>query len=110
MNQDQVVGGIVQLVVWAGCAVVALFVLSLILLAITSIRDRIRLNSALREYEELQRVHGVVGAKERCPHRVFAVGHTDYAVLTASDKWCKACGKHLGAARLKKSLWGNTWE
>lgn len=110
MNQDQVVGFIVQAVVWIVCGVVGLFAISLLGLIVTAIRDRARLNAALREYEELQKVHGLTGAKERCPHRVFKVGHTDYAVLTASDKWCQACGKHLGAARLKKSIWGNSWE
>ena len=31
-------------------------------------------------------------------------------VLTATDKWCKVCGKHLGVATLKKGFWSNRWE
>ena len=110
MNQDQVVGWIVQAVVWAVCGVAALFAISLVGLLVTTIRNRSRLNAALREYDDLLRTHGAIDAKERCPHRVFTVGQTDYAVVTAADKWCRACGKHLGAASLKKSFWGNTWE
>lgn len=90
-----VLGSIVLFVV-----VVALF--------ITIYANR-RLQLARDEYSEIQKEFGY-SAREHCPHRFFSLSQTDYGVVTATDKWCKVCGKDLGPAKLKKSIFGNGWE
>jgi len=104
------VAAVVTTVVLVGAACFAVLLVAWIPIAIISaIVNRRKLAAAVREFQELYVLHGY-SAKNHCPHRMFTVGHTDYVVLTASDKWCKVCGKHLGAATLKKSIWGNRWE
>lgn len=68
-----------------------------------------RLRRARDEYSKLQREHGD-GAQEQCPHRLFSISQKDIGVMTMTDKWCRVCGKHLGPAKLKKSIFGNSWE
>jgi hypothetical protein len=104
------VAAVVVTVVLVGVACFVVLLVAWIPVAIISaILDRRKFAAAVREFQDLQVKHGS-SAKDHCPHRVFTVGHTDYVVLTASDKWCKVCGKHLGSATLKKSIWGNRWE
>lgn len=67
-----------------------------------------RLQSAREEYYEIQKEHGY-NAREHCPHRLFSLSQTDAGVMTMTDKWCKVCGKHLGPATLKRSIFGNKW-
>jgi hypothetical protein len=71
-------------------------------------RDR-RLQTAREEYYEIQKEHGY-NAREYCPHRLFSLSQTDAGVMTMTDKWCKVCGKHLGPATLKRSIFGKKWE
>jgi hypothetical protein len=104
------VAAVVVTVVLAGAACfVALLVATIPITIVESILERRKLDAATREYQELQVKHGFA-AKDHCPHRVFTIGQTDYVVLTATDKWCKVCGKHLGPATLKKGFWKNRWE
>lgn len=72
------------------------------------IADR-RLRIAREEYDEIQRKHPY-DAREHCPHKIFQISQTDYVVFIATNKWCKVCGKDLGPAKLKKSIFGNRWE
>lgn len=67
-----------------------------------------RLQSAREEYYEIQKEHGY-NAREHCPHRFFSLTQKDAGVMTMTDKWCKVCGKHLGPATLKRSIFGNKW-
>lgn len=68
-----------------------------------------RLQVARDEYSEIQKEYGY-NAREHCPHRFFSHSQTDAGVMTMTDKWCKVCGKHLGPAKLKTSIFGNRWE
>ena len=69
-----------------------------------------KLAAAWREYDEILRAHGSQ-AKELCPHRLVEFGQTGVAgVVTMTTKWCRTCKKHLGAAKLVESFWGNRWE
>jgi len=79
-----------------------------IVLADKIFKDR-RLRIARDEYSEIEREHGH-GAREHCPHRVFQISQIDYVVFVATNKWCKVCGKDLGPAKFKKSIFGNRWE
>jgi hypothetical protein len=106
---DDVAAVAVTAVLAGAACFVALLVATIPVTIFGAILDRRKLAAAVREYEELQAKHGA-SAKDHCPHRVFTVGQTDYVVLTASDMWCKVCGKHLGAATLKKGFWQNRWE
>jgi hypothetical protein len=108
--QGDDVAAVVVNVVLVGAACFVIVLVAWIPVAIVgAILDRRKLAAAVREFQDLQVKHGY-SARDHCPHRVFTVGHTDYVVLTASDKWCRVCGKHLGSATLKKSIWGNRWE
>ncbi|HUR38992.1 MAG TPA: hypothetical protein VM222_05840 [Planctomycetota bacterium] len=98
---------ITVVMVGAGCFV-ALLVAAIPIGIVESILAHRKLEAAIREYQELQVKHGA-SSKDHCPHRVFTIGQTDYVVLTATDKWCKVCGKHLGTATLKKGFWKNRW-
>lgn len=106
---DGVAAVVVTVVLVGAACFVALLVISIPVAIIVGTRDRRKLAAAILEFQDLQVKHGS-SAKDHCPHRVFTVGQTDYVVLAATDKWCKACGKHLGTATLKKSIWGNRWE
>ena len=106
---DDVAAAVITAVVMGAAGFVALVVATIPVTIYGAIRDRRTLAAAVLEYQELQIKHGS-SARDHCPHRVFTVGQTDYVVLTATDKWCKVCGKHLGAATLKKGFWKNRWE
>ena len=107
---DQVASIVIHVVIYAGVGLVVLLVAAIPFAAIRAILDRRKLDAARREYQDIQIEHGYA-AKEHCPHRIIVVGHTGYIVFTASNKWCKVCGKDLGPAKLKRSfLWGNSWE
>ena len=68
-----------------------------------------RLRRAQDEYYKLQREFGY-DAKNQCPHRLFTISQKDIGVFTMTDKWCRVCGKHLGPAKLNKSIFGKKWE
>jgi hypothetical protein len=106
---DDVVTVVITVVMAAAACFVVLLVAALPVALVQSLLERRKLEAALREYQELQVTHGYT-AKDHCPHRVFTLGQTDYVVMTATDKWCKVCGKHLGTATLKKGFWSNRWE
>jgi ABC-type multidrug transport system fused ATPase/permease subunit len=77
-------------------------------LIIKTSSDR-RLRAARDEYDEIQKKH-LYDAQEHCPHRLFALSQKDIGVIIMTDKWCKVCGKYLGPATLKRSIFGNKWE
>jgi hypothetical protein len=68
-----------------------------------------RLQIARDEYSDIQKEYGY-NAREHCPHRFLSLSQNDVGVITMTDKWCKVCGKHLGPAKLKRSIFGNRWE
>lgn len=107
---DRVASIVIYVVTYAGAGLVFLFVAAIPYTVVCAILNRRKLDAARREYQDIQTKHGY-SAREHCPHRVIEVVDTDYIVFTASNKWCKICGKDLGPAKLKKSfLWGNRWE
>lgn len=68
-----------------------------------------KLQMARKEYDEILKTYGY-SAHEHCPHKVFEITQTNMGVVTFTNKWCKVCGKDLGPAKLKKSIFGNGWE
>jgi hypothetical protein len=107
-----IVGGIIIASFYNMTLLYILGSIILFLAAVTIIdkifRDR-RLQTAREEYCEIQKEHGY-NAREHCPHRFFPLSQADAGVMTMTDKWCKVCGKHLGPAKLKTSIFGNRWE
>lgn len=70
-----------------------------------------RLLRAQKEYARLEIQHGVVGAREHCPHSLFRLSQTGVpGVVVLTHKWCLLCGKNLGTARLQKTWYGHRWE
>ena len=101
---------LVYLFIYAGLAIALLFVFSLIWAGVTVIQQRRKLDSAWREYREIQEKYGD-SAKDHCPHRLFEIGQVEAGVITLSTKWCRTCKKDLGPAKLTKSLiFGNKWD
>lgn len=83
--------------------------LALLIVVPTSYFSARKLDRARREYREIQNAHGY-DAREHCPHRVQTLGQTGVpGVVTMTTKWCRVCGKCLGPARLKESIFGNRW-
>ena len=73
-------------------------------------RDRAKLSAARAEYEEIQKKYHTADAREYCPHRLVEFGQTGVSgVVTMTTKWCRVCGKYLGPATLKTSIFGNKW-
>jgi hypothetical protein len=75
---------------------------------ISKMYSDLQLRSAQREFHEIERTHGH-SARDHCPHRLFTLSQKDLGVIAITDKWCKVCGKHLGPATLRKSVFGNKW-
>ena len=83
-----------------------------------SILDRIiktrawnKLEVARKEYVEIEKQYGSIRGRDHCPHKVVSFGQTGVpGVVTMTTKWCKVCGKNLGPAKLKTSMFGNRWE
>jgi hypothetical protein len=84
------------------------FLLGLVAWVIEEALSARRIQKARDQYYELQKVH-LYNARDYCPHRFISLSQTDAGVMTMTDKWCKICGKHLGPAKLKKSIFGNKW-
>lgn len=91
---------------------VAGFLILLIIIVKAAARRKDRQLQAYRkEYDELEQKYGYIRAREHCPHRAFTFSQTGIpGVVTMTTKWCKICGKDLGPAHLKESVWGNRWE
>jgi hypothetical protein len=69
-----------------------------------------KLKAAENEYLEIAKNYGSVNAREHCPHRIVEFSQTGIVgVVTLTTKWCKICGKNLGPAKLKESIFGNRW-
>lgn len=69
-----------------------------------------RLDRARAEYRELQKQYGS-SAPAYCPHRYISLSQTGVpGVVSMTHKWCRICGKHVGTAKLKESIFGNRWE
>ena len=86
-------------VVWVACA------------ALVTIRKEKRRQAARREFNELIDRHGYQHARDLCPHRITTFGQTGIpGAVTCTTKWCAVCGKYLGPAKLKTSIFGNHWE
>ena len=67
------------------------------------------IDPAVKVVDGIRAVH-TYDAREHCPHRLFTLSQTGVpGVITVTNKWCRVCGKDLGPARLKKSLFGNQW-
>jgi hypothetical protein len=70
-----------------------------------------KLKAAEKEYREIVQKYGSINAREHCPHKVVQFGQTGVpGVVTVTTKWCKVCGKNLGSATLKTSIFGNKWK
>jgi hypothetical protein len=89
--------------------IVGFFVVILILAWAITTREAKKLQAAREEYYEIQQRHPY-DAREHCPHKIFQISQTDYVGFVATNKWCKVCGKDLGPAKLKKSIFGKSWE
>jgi hypothetical protein len=91
---------------------IAGFIVLLIVIVRLNARRKDRQLQAYRnEYGELLKKYGYVQSREHCPHRAVTFSQTGIpGVVTMTTKWCKICGKDLGAAHLKESVWGNRWE
>lgn len=91
---------------------VAGFIILLIVIAKAGARRKERQLQAFRkEYDELLKKYGYAQAREHCQHGAVTFSQTGVpGVVTMTRKWCKLCGKDLGPAHLKESVWGNRWE
>jgi hypothetical protein len=70
-----------------------------------------KLKAAEKEYSEIVKKYGSINGREHCPHRVVQFGQTGVpGVVTVTIKWCKVCGKNLGSATLKTSIFGSKWK
>ena len=97
-----------------------LYILSFIILffIVVGIVDKIsrnrewkKLQNAREEYAEIEKKYGHINSREHCPHKMVAFGQTGVpGVVTMTTKWCKVCGKNLGPATLKTSIFGNKWK
>lgn len=86
-------------------SIVALLIFSAVFLSL----QKNKLEAARREYDQIRQTYGS-DARERCPHKEVQFSQQDLGVITFTNKWCKVCGKDLGPAKLKKSIFGNSWQ
>jgi hypothetical protein len=98
-------------VVIIGC-IVAFCVLLAVLDRIATRLAWTKLSAARSEYAVIVEKYGASAARDHCPHRVLEFAQTGVpGVITTTTKWCKVCGKHLGSAQLKTSIFGTRrWE
>ena len=89
---------------WIVGAILAFF----ILVAVGMSFKGHKLESARKEYDKLLQTHGY-DAREHCLHKVVQFSQQDFGVVSFTNKWCSVCGKDLGPATLKKSIFGNSW-
>jgi energy-coupling factor transporter transmembrane protein EcfT len=83
--------------------------LGLVIAFVSSFLSNRQENKLRDEFQKLQLMHGY-NAREHCPHRMVTFSQTGVAsVLTFTHKGCKICGKNLGPAKLKESIFGNRW-
>jgi hypothetical protein len=70
--------------------------------AIINFRDKRELAKywkARDEYDKIINRYGLLNAPDHCPHRIVQIGQTGVpGVVTMTSRWCKICGKYLGAA------------
>lgn len=72
--------------------------------------ERKTLELAREEYRTIQIEHPY-NSQENCPHRLVSLSQSEVpGIMTMTDKWCKVCGKHLGPAKLRRSIFGDKWE
>src|SRR4030042_544668 len=91
--------------------VIVFFVIVWVVGIISASREHKKLQEARKEYTEIEKQYGYLEGREHCPHKYIEFSQTGITgVVTTTTKWCKVCGKHLGAARLKTSIFGNKWE
>lgn len=86
----------------------SVFVIVALPTLVSHVYNERRLQRARAEYTEIQSRYGY-SAREHCPHRFFSLSQKDIGVIAMTDKWCKICGKQLGPATLRKSVFGNQW-
>jgi hypothetical protein len=89
----------------------AFFVVLRIIDGINKKRAWKKLDAAREEFAEIAKEYGTIRGRDHCPHKVVTFGQTGVpGVVTMTTKWCNVCGKHLGSAKLKTSMFGNRWE
>ena len=87
---------------------ILMVVLTIIGLIVKGFQDR-KDYAAKQEIQKIQREHPF-DYEERCPHRAFEIGQTGVqGLIVLTTKWCKYCGKSLGPAKLKWSIFGRRW-
>lgn len=95
-----------EIVKYAALLGIAAFIIWYIVIRVSGAR----LERARAEYRELQKQHGS-SAPAYCPHKYISLSQTGVpGVVSMTHKWCRICGKHVGTATLKESIFGNRWE
>ena len=91
--------------------VAGLIALAIVIAVMRSNRKAARLEAARREYEANEYALGREAARAQCKHEFIQFGQTGVpGVITLTTKWCLACRANLGPAKLKESIFGNSWQ
>ena len=91
--------------------VASFIALAIAIAVIHSNRKAAKLEAARREYEKHEYALGKTAARAQCQHEFIEFGQTGVpGVITLTTKWCRVCRADLGPAKLKESIFGNSWQ